>query len=177
MPIHLYQSQKAKRYLGNSIYQMNTMSEDQIDPLSIWYVDVFFISRERYLILTNPLTKLTFFLFRYSKKIHPDFLKAFQEGLTQTMTSAGIASKKYLSQHEVLVPYESSNRSASAHLSNMKQDYKWMIEHNHHQVQAPDDQAFYNSLAAEEITTYGGRDYDSPSQRFYHELLLRRWVD
>ena len=42
--------------------------QSQVDPLTVWYVDVFFIKRARYLVFANPLTKLSCFIFRYSKK-------------------------------------------------------------------------------------------------------------
>lgn len=175
MPIHLYQSQKVKRYIGESVYMDVPWKEDQIDPLTIWYVDVFFINRERYLVFTNPLTKLTFFIFRYAKKSHPDLIKTFRTNLQTTLHAAQINPQGYLKQCDLLIPYRSSNRSASAHLSRIKWEYQWMIEDNHHEVSAPEDEAFYNDLIARDITTYGGKDYDRPTQRFYHELLLRRW--
>lgn len=54
MPIHLYQSKKAQRYLGQRVYDDLPRSEEMLDQLTIWHVDVFFIQRERYLILANP---------------------------------------------------------------------------------------------------------------------------
>jgi len=70
MPIHLYQSKKVQRYIGECVYDDLPWAEEQVDPLTLWYVDVFFIQRERYIVLANPLTKFTFFIFRYSRPPH-----------------------------------------------------------------------------------------------------------
>ncbi len=175
MPIHLYQSQKVKRYIGESVYIDEPWKEDHIDLLTIWYVDVFFVNRERYLVFTNPLTKLTFFIFRYSKKSHPDLIATFRNKLQTTLNAANINPQKYLKNCDLLIPFRSTNRSASAHLSRIKDEYKWMIETNHDGVSASEDETFYNDLIARDLTTYGGKDYDRPAQRFYHELLIRRW--
>lgn len=78
MPIHLYQSKKATLYKGDGSYMNMPWAIHQVDPLTLWYVDVFFIKRERYLVFTNPLTKFSFFIFRYSKKNHHDFTEAFK---------------------------------------------------------------------------------------------------
>ena len=159
------------------MYMDMPWKEDKVDPITLRYVDVFFISRERYLVFANPLTKLTFFIFRYLKKTHPDLMAAFQKGLEQTLTAVNINPDQYLKNCDVLVPFLSSNRSASAHLSRIKEEYKWMLDQNSHGVSAPADEAFYNKLVAKDITTYGGKDYDRPMKRFYHELLVRRWCD
>ena len=151
-------------------------AETQIDPLTIWYADVFFIKRERYIALTNPLTKFTFFIFNYSKKSHPDFMNTIRERLGDTLKSIGIDPSKYLLQCDVLVPFEKVNRSASAHLSRIKSDYEYMIKCRHHNVYPPDDEKFYNNLVANEVVTYNTKDFDFPKNRFSNELLLRRWI-
>ena len=120
MPIHLYQSKKAQRYIGQQVYDDLSWAEDQVDPLTIWYADVFFIQRERYLLLANPLTKFTFFVFRYSKKSHPDFIQTFKEKLSDTLKAAEIDPGKYLQQCDLVIPFNKSNKSASAHLSRTK---------------------------------------------------------
>jgi hypothetical protein len=45
MPIHLYQSKKAQRYIDEQVYDDLPWVEKQVDPLTLWYVDVFFIQR------------------------------------------------------------------------------------------------------------------------------------
>ncbi|WKK82005.2 DUF6933 domain-containing protein [Marivirga arenosa] len=175
MPIHLYQSKKVQSYLGDMIYDINEPLKEQIDPLLIWYVDVYFIKRKRYLIIANPLTKFTFFIFRYSKKSHPDFLVAFKENLAHSLQSIDIDPEKYLNKCDKIYPITETNRSASAHLSRIKEDYGGMISTCWHDVYPPDDELFYNQLICENITTYGRKEYDFPKRRFYQELILRRW--
>lgn len=70
-----------------------------------------------FVVFTNPLTKFSFFIFRYSKKNHPDFTDAFKSCLSTEMKSVNIDSTTYLQPFYVLVPYEKSDQSASAHLS------------------------------------------------------------
>lgn len=176
MPIHLYQSKKVKRYIGDKEYTDTPWSENQIDPVTIWYADVFFINRERYIALVNPLTKFTFFVFKYSKKTHPDFLTAFKERLGDSLKSIDINPSKYLLQCDMLLPLVETNRSASAHLSRIKSEYEYMIKNRYHGVYSPEDELFYNNLVANEITTYYSKDYDFPKNRFLNELLLRRWI-
>lgn len=149
--------------------------EGQVDPLTLWYVDVFFIQRERYLVLANPLTKFTFFIFRYSRKAYPDFMQTFVEKLYDTLRAADIDPTKYLQQCDFLIPYTVTNKSASAHLSQVKFEFEDMISTHWHGVYPPDDEIFYNQLIADHIVSYNKRDYDKPAKRFYHELILRRW--
>lgn len=175
MPIHLYQSKKVQRYIGKQVYDDLPHTEDQIDPLTVWYVDVFFIQRERYLVLANPHTKFTFFIFRYSRKTHPDFMKSFAEKLSTTLRVADIDPTKYLQQCDFLIPFNLTNKSASAHLSQTKTEYEYMISTRWHSVYPPEDELFYNQLIADHIVTYNKKDYDKPAKRFYHELILRRW--
>lgn len=175
MPIHLYQSKKAKRYIGQQIYHDLPWAEDQIDPLTLWYVDVFFIQRERYLVLANPLTKFTFFIFRYSRKTHLDFFYSFIEKLTHTLKAADIDPTNYIDQCDFLIPFESTNKSASSHLSQTKTDYQDMISTRWHGVYPPDDEDFYNTLITKNLVSFNKKDLDYPSKRFYHELILRRW--
>lgn len=175
MPIHLYQSKKVQRYLGKNIYDKNEPVKEQIDPLLIWYVDVFFIQRERYLVIANPLTKFTFFIFRYSKKTHPDFLKSFKEKLSFSLQAIDINPEKYLDKSDEIMPIFETNRSASAHLSRIKEDYGDMISSSWHKVYPPEDEVFYNKIISEYITTYDKKEYDFPRRRFHHELILRRW--
>lgn len=175
MPLHIYQSKKALRYLGQDIYDDLPWSEDRIDPLNIWYIDVFFIQRQRYLVLANPLTKFTFFIFRYARKTHPVFIKTFVEKLSITLHAADINPDKYLQQCDALVPYTATNKSASAHLSQTKWNYEYMISTRWHGVYPPDDEVYYNQLIAHNMVKFGKKEYDKPAQRFYHELILRRW--
>jgi len=122
MSIHLYQSKKAQKYVGSKIYNSTDPAKTEINPLLIWYVDVFFIKRERYLVIANPLTKFTFFIFRYTKKSHPDFLQAFKDKLSDAMKAAAINPEKYLEKCDEIVPVYETNRSASAHLSRIKEE-------------------------------------------------------
>ncbi|WP_258102196.1 DUF6933 domain-containing protein [Marinoscillum pacificum] len=176
MAIHLYQSKKAHRYIGESVYMDEPWDQSQVDPLTVWYVDVFFIKRERYLVFANPLTKLSCFIFRYSKKSHPDFFESFKQSLTITLLAADVNPQVYLQGFDVLVPFTSTNKSASSHISRLKQEYQWMLEDVNHSISPPDDERHYNQIIARDICSYGGKDYDYPSKRFYHELLLRRWT-
>ncbi len=175
MSIHLYQSKKVQRYLDNNIYDIKEPVREQIDPLLIWYVDVFFIQRKRYLIIANPLTKFTFFIFRYSKKSHPNFLQAFKNNLSSTLRAKEINPQKYLEKCDVLIPLLETNKSASAHLSSTKVDYKDMIATRWHKVYPPDDELFYNQLITDNLVSFDKRDYDYPARKFHHELILRRW--
>ncbi|WMJ74587.1 hypothetical protein RCC89_15650 [Cytophagaceae bacterium ABcell3] len=176
MSIHLYQSQKVQRYIGKGVYDDLPWAEDQVDPLTLWYADVFFIRRERYLVIANPLTKFTFFVFRYNKKTHPDFMETFKERLSFTMKAAEIDPSKYLEQCDMLVPFEKPDRSASAHLSRIKTDYKDSIEYNKRGVHPSEAESVYNTHIVDYLTTYNKKDYDYVKRRFYHELLLRRWA-
>lgn len=175
MAIHLYQSKKAQRYIGKGIYDDLPWVENQVDALTVWYVDVFFIQRERYLVLANPLTKFTFFIFRYTKKDYPDFMQVFKEKLSFTLSAAQIDSSKYLTQCDLIVPYHATNKSATAHLSRTKNDFEFIISSSSHEVYPPEDEEFHNKLIADNIVTYNKKDFDKPAQRFHHELILRRW--
>jgi hypothetical protein len=176
IPIHLYQSKKVQRYLGTKIYDAKEPLETGIDPLLIWYLDVFFIQRERYLVIANPLTKFTFFIFRYTKKSHPSFLTAFKEKLSDSLKAIDINPEIYLEKCDEIIPFYETNRSASAHLSRIKEEYEYYISGRLHDIYPPDDEAFYNKIISEYITTYDKKEYDYPSRRFHHELILRRWV-
>ena len=177
MAFHLYQSKKVKRYIGDSVYNDLPWDETQIDPLTIWFVDVFFVNRQKYLVIANPLTKLTFLVFRYTRKTHPDLMGCFRERLAIVLNAARIDPTLYLEQCDWLVPFEKSNRSASAHLSQTKSYFELIIKENCHGMHGkPDDEQFYNTLLADNLVQFKGNNYDRPSQRFYHELLLRRWV-
>lgn len=176
MPIHLYQSKKVKRYIGDREYMDMPWAVEQVDPLTLWYCDVFFIKRARYIVVTNPLTKFTFFIFRYSRTTHPDFMQAFREKIAETLRSIDIDPASYLMQCDVLVPFEQTNKSASAHLSRMKREYEYIISTATTEIVPPDDETYFNALAARDLTSYDGKGYDYPAKRFYHELLLRRWV-
>ena len=175
MPIHLYQSKKAQRYIGQQVYDDLPWAEEQVDPLTLWYVDVFFIQRERYLVVVNPLTKFTFFIFRYSRSTDPDFMRTIAEKLSATLRAADIDPTKYLQQCDFLIPFTVTNKSASAHLSQIKFEYEDMISTRWHGVYPPDDEIYYNQLIADHIVSYNKKDYDKPAKRFYHELILRRW--
>ena len=157
------------------VYNDYAWHESQVDALTIWYADVFFINRKPTLVIANPLTKFTFFVFRYSRRESTDFLQKFREKLSYTMTCAGIDPKKYLEQCDWLVEYEKSDKSASAHLSRTKMEYEYMIKSQHHNVDAADDEAFYNRMIADNLVSYHKKDFDRPSKRLYHEMLLRRW--
>lgn len=175
MPIHLYQSKKVQRYIGQRVYDDLAWAEDQVDPLTLWYVDVFFIQRERYLVLANPLTKLTFFIFRYSRKTHPDFMQTFTEKLSTTLRTADIDPTKYLQQCDFLIPFNKSDKSATAHLSRTKIDFEYVISAHRYEVFPPHDEEYYNRMIADNLVSYNKKDYDKPAKRFYHELILRRW--
>lgn len=162
-------------YLGASIYDAKEPVKEQIDPLLIWYVDVFFIQRKRYLIIANPLTKFTFFIFRYSKKSHPNFFEAFKEKLSYTLKVKDIHPEKYMERCDKIIPVIETNRSVTAHLNQVKIDYKDMIDSRWHNIYPPEDEAFYNTIISDYIITYGKRDYDFPIRKFHHELILRRW--
>ena len=175
MAIHLYQSKKVQRYIGQRVYDDLPWAEDQVDPLTIWYMDIFFNQRERYLVLANPLTKFTFFIFRYSKKTYPDFMRAFTEKLSDTLRAADIDPTGYLAQCNFLVPFNKSDKSASAHLSRTKMDYEYMISTRWNEVYAPADEVYYNQMISDNLVSYDKKDFDRPARRFHHELILRRW--
>jgi hypothetical protein len=175
MPIHLYQSKKTQRYIGKQVYDDLPWSGDQVDPLTLWYADVFFIQRERYLVLVNPLTKFTFFIFRYSKKEYPDFMQTFKEKLSFTLRAANIDPTKYLTECDFMVPYHITNASATAHLSRTKIDYGYYLSTRWHDIYPPQDEEHYNRMIADNIVRYNKKDYDKPAKRFHHELILRRW--
>ncbi|RED92233.1 DUF6933 domain-containing protein [Marinoscillum furvescens] len=176
MPIHLYQSRKVKRYLGDHIYMDSPWPEEQIDPLTIWYVDVFFINRARYLVLANPLTKLTFFVFKYSRKTHKDFLETFHQNLSVSIRAGGIDPTLYLQKCELFVPYTQTNRSATAHLSRIKQDYEYSIASDLEEMPVEIAENQFNTKIIRNPCSFGGPGFDMPIRRFHHELLLRRWV-
>jgi hypothetical protein len=146
-----------------------------VDPLTVWYADVFFIQRERYLILANPFTKFTFFIFQYSRKTHPDFMQTFVEKLSTTLRAADIDSTKYIEQCNLLIPFNRTNKSVSAHLSQTKMDYEYMISNRWHGVHPSADEAYYNQMIADNLVSFNKKDFDRPAKRFYHELILRRW--
>jgi hypothetical protein len=175
MPIHLYQSKKGQRYLGSKIYDTKESVNTEIDPLLIWYTDVFFIQRERYLVIANPLTKYTFFIFRYTKKSHPNFLEAFKNKLSDSIQAIGVNPEKYLENCDEILPFIETNRSASSHLSRVKEEYNYYISGRLHDVYPPEDEVFYNKLIKDEIATFDKKGFDSPGKRFHHELILRRW--
>lgn len=176
MPISLYQSKKVQRYLGDSIYDRTSESTSAIDPLLVWYADVFFFKRERYIVIANPLTKLTFIVFRYTKKSHPDFLATFKDKLSIVLNAKDINPAIYFSKFETIYPYTQSDRSASAHLSRIKQEYEYMIALSWHGMEAPDDEIHYNILLADDLATFNKKGFDKTSERFHSELLLRGWV-
>lgn len=177
MPIHVYQSKKVQRYIGDNDDMDMPWASDQVDPLTLWYADVFFINRERYIVIVNPLTKFTFFIFRYTKKTLPSFLAAFNSRLSASLRAIDINPTKYLEQSFIMVPYTAANKSASSHLSRIKTEYGDMIKSRYHDVYPPEDEAFYNKLVTDDITSYHNtKDYDFPKKRFLHELLLRRWA-
>ena len=177
MPIHLYQSKKVQRYIGDREYMDMPWAPEQVDPLTLWYCDVFFIKRARYIVVANPLTKFTFFIFRYSRKTHPDFMQAFREKLSASLRAIDINPEPYLMQCDVLVPYEKTNKSASAHLSRIKQEYEYSVSEAVTQSVSPEVEQRFNVGLTKDLTTYGGsKDFDYPAQRFHHELILRRWI-
>ena len=175
MSIYLYQSKKVQRYIGKNIYGNPIGGIEDIDPLLLWHADVFFVQRQPHLVLANPLTKFTFFIFRYSKKTHPDFLQSFQDQLAYTLKAADIDPTKYLDKCSSVIPHDKTDRSAAAHLSRTKADYGYMISSRSHNIYPPEDEAYYNKLITDNIVSYHKKDYDFPSHRFYHELILRRW--
>jgi hypothetical protein len=175
MPIHLYQSKKVQRYIGNKIYDDVPWAPDQVDPLTLWYADVFFIDRKSYLVIANPLTKMTFFVFRYSKKTHPDFMATFREKLKQTLLAADIDATGYLRHCDLLVPYILTDRSASSHISRTKIDFEYIIKSDQGMYDMHTDEAHYNHSIAHNFVTYNKKDYDYPFRRFHRELILRRW--
>lgn len=161
--------------MGSKIYDKKEPAKTEIDPLLIWYVDVFFIQRERYLVIANPLTKFTFIIFHYTKKSQPDFLQALKDKLSDAMKSVNINPGKYLVKCDEIFPFYETNRSASAHLSRINEEYVYYISGRLHDIYPPEDEMFYNKLVGDYITTYNKKDYDFPRRRFHHELILRRW--
>ncbi len=176
MPVHLYQSKKVQRYLGAKVYDDLAPSGADIDPLLIWYADVFFLRRERHLVIANPLTKFTFFVLRHTKKTHSNFLEAFKRALAQGIGACGIDPLPYLGQCDQLLRYTETNRSASGHLCCVKDEYGWMMARGQFDINLEEQQEFMNHHITRYVTSYHKNGYDFPRQRLHHELLLRRWA-
>ena len=92
------------------------------------------------------------------------------------MKACEIDPAPFMSQCDALVPFQVTNRSASSHLSRVKEDYEYMMAIGHFDINLAEQQEFMNHHITQYITSFHKNDYDRPRQRFHHELILRRWV-
>lgn len=178
MILNLYQSKKLDGYLDEYFYQEIWPSTDLLkEPIFNWYADIMFIHRKKYLIITNGLTKFTFFIFRYSKTGKSYFGNEFLNHLSAALEGFDINPYPYREAIEKFAINDKRNKSSMAHISRLKEEYYPLIKENYYRLSSENDQAYFNNLVNERPTTFNKKTtYEYPYEVMKRELGKRSLV-
>lgn len=155
MIINLYQSRKLNGHLDPHFYQECRITENlDKDPLYNWYADIAFVNRKKYLIIANSLTKFTFFIVDYSRKNSSWFGEDFCESLAGAQSIFEINPLPFVDSIEGFAINEQSNKSISAHISRIKEEFIPSIKSDHYKFRLEDSQAILNKILNERPTAY-----------------------
>ncbi|MBT0810392.1 hypothetical protein KIH41_03770 [Litoribacter ruber] len=173
--VSLYFSKKLKGMIGTEFFDMATVPEDNItDEFYRWYGDIFYVNRKKYLIFSNGLTKFSFVIpdFRVEKK--SSFFRKFCHYLTEALKHHNHDPEIYSGSWEFFSHDTIVNRSAMAHLSQLKDMCEHVIKIEHYLIEKKEELEYLNHYVNNWITTYKDKKgYHKPKEVFVEELEKR----
>jgi hypothetical protein len=171
----LYFSKKLKPFIGNAFHdQASEFSEPVSDEFYLWYGDVFYVNRKKYVIFANGLTKFSFIIpdFRVDKKTN--FYDNFCTYLSHSLRHNGFDPDPYFQHIEFYTHQAQTSRSAMAHLSQLKDMCAHVIQIEHYIIHKKEELEYLNHYVNKWITTYKDKKgYHDPQTVFKEEWEKR----
>jgi hypothetical protein len=176
MILDFYQSKNLDGHLDEWFYPECLPSSDLKNPFSNWYADIFYVHRKKCLIISNELTKFTFFILGYSKNHDSNFGESFSKNLWLALSIFDLDPASYIDQIEDFAINTKSNKSIIAHISRLKEEYHPSIVGDYLNLPFEDQQVLYNKSVNEIPTTFNKKsDYLYPRRCMYEEYEKRGW--
>jgi len=168
----IYFSKKLKPFIGKEFFDQATELNDPVaDEFYLWYGDVFYVNRKKYLVFGNGLTKFSFLIpdFRVDKKAN--FYDTFCTYLSHSLRHNGFDPDTYLQDIEFYAHNAQTSRSAMAHLTQLKDMCAHVIEIEHYIIHKKEELEYLNHYVNKWITTY-------KDKKGYHDpqsVLKEEW--
>lgn len=166
--LSIYASKKLLPFLGKE-FQKNTpqVEADVISPLYLWYGDIYYYERKKYLIFCNEMTRLSFMIGPYQVDPNTHFLKIFTDNLGQKLKQFLPDSDQYLDKMEDIGWNTKPHKGASGFLSNVKTNLDYCKDYykvRNTKMKFPED---YHRMYHMYICKKAG------SKSFYPEILFK----
>ena len=173
MTIIFYQTNKLDGYLDEWFYQECMINKSlRQDSFYKWYADIFFVHRKKNLIISNQLTKFTFFIIEYQKQNYSYFGEAFAVQLSYALSQFNINPAPYISSFDDFKINTKPNKPILSHIAQLKAE---ILPDLKGKKFVPDEiQVKLNQFANDRPTTFSRRKvYYYPSKLMQDEFENR----
>jgi hypothetical protein len=168
----LYFSKKLNPFIGKEFFNLaSEVNEPIADEFYLWYGDVFYVNRKKYLVFANGLTKFSFLVPDYRVDKKTNFFKTFSTYLEHSLRHNGFNPDIYLEDIEFYTHHAQTSRSAMAHLTQLKDMCAEVIAIEDYILYKKEELEYLNHYVNTWITTY-------KEKKGYHDpktVLKEEW--
>ena len=144
---------------------------EEINPIYLWYGDVYYFDRKKYLIFCNELTRVSFMIgpYQVEQKVH--FMKIFTDNLEIKLKTFLPDPGKFLEKMEDIGWNTQSHKGASGFLNHLKTSLDYSKDDysvRNITMTLPED--FHRMFSMYITKKTGIKDYFYPETLFQEEL-------